>query len=482
MSQPAGPKPASSLAGFAPTLASGLIVRGLAAVRTMLLAPLLGPEGLGLFRMAQTATQIAVTIGSLGIPQAFPRYLPELPHDGARRAFVRSLAPVAAAGVVVLALLALVLPRAGAALVFADAKYAGLMACVAALLPVTLLFRSATAVSIGMGRFRVTAEAETMQGVGFFALGLGALWIWRGNVVALLVPFAATTLVAGVIAGWRLSLADRADAAPAPAELRRRALAFAGWYMLIPISQNLFEFIDRWLVARAISMEVSGSYAFVSQLTGAMFLIAASLGAVVLRRASELYGRGERDAAHAFVCSCTTLVALVSLGYAITLRLLEPVVWRLFGLDWAQAREVLPVLLAYQMAFNVMWLLATLSSLREALWVQLAAGLAGNAANAAVGVLLVPAMGALGAAAGTLGGLAVMLAIHLAFGWRAGALRGLSPLALALPLAAMLPLPALAGIGVVTLALACVPHGGVLGDAERALVMDYARGLLGRRG
>ncbi|MDX2174840.1 MAG: oligosaccharide flippase family protein [Candidatus Sumerlaeia bacterium] len=469
-----------SLAGWLPTLLSGAVVRALAALRLFVFAPLLGPEGFGLLRIAQSAMQILTSVGALGMPQAYPRFFPELEDAAARRAFWLHTMAWSCVGIVVLTALLAAMPSVAAELLFNDVKHRWLALGLAAMLPASWLLRSMIGAAQGLGKFRDAAVGETIQSVGFFGAGLALLYVFPGRVLPLLLAFAAAMALGGAYLLARSGLMRSPVGTPAAADITRRAVRYAAWYMLIPVTNTLFELIDRWMVSRALSMATAGAYSFIPLLGLGMFLFGASLGAVALRTATRMQLDQGRAAAERYVWSCVKIVFLASLAYSVAMRLAEPLVWRIFGPEWSRAALLLPYFLCYYALFNVAWLVATFAALREAAWIQLAAGVLGTAANAALNAALIPEWGVLGAAAGTVAGQALLLAAHVAYSARAGVVSTRSGAAtLALPLLMLAPVW-LQGVALAALSWAAW-RGWYLDREARAMLGDYARRMLARR-
>ncbi len=491
-------KPAA-LEGLGSLLGGEMFGRATGTLRLLLFAPLLGPEGFGALRMAFTSSSILASFSGLGLHSAQLRYLPEAKTPGAARMFLRRALLWSLAGSALVAALVLARPESWASWIFSDARYSLMVLVIAFSLPVVNFYKTVTGAGKGLGRFRAAAIAESLQNLFYLLLGVAViLCIARSAELVFFTYLVAMSAGAFWLLRSRKGLrtaavavaADGAPAARAPEEqtaaevsaLFRRALRYSLWYSLIPLFQSLFDFVDRWALARFYDMETAGSYAFVPVLTGGMFIFGASMTPLVTQRGAILWqaAGARRASAERLVWSAITLVTLAGLAYAVALRVAAPVIWKVAGPRWAAAAPVVTLFLAYNLFFNTFYILGAFISFTERTWMHLVGLSAGAVANTALNLLLTPSRGMMGAAAATLAGIAVTLGCYVLFTARS---RVAIPRRvwgiLAAPLLALAPFwICVAGVAVMFLLSAKTQM--ILTDSDRRLLRVWVARRFGR--
>ncbi len=429
------------LTGLGSLMAGGILNKILGAFRLLIFAPLLGPAGFGALRLAATVSTILSALAGLGFYTSYVRYLPEASTEGERSFFMRRSLLLSLVPAALIAMALLTLPTIGSRLIFSQSGYNSLVLLVAISLPITVIYKSFIGAANGLGRFRVSALAEGVQNLAYMAGGV-ALMLLAGRIpeyaftAFLAGMFAATLLLWPVMPLKRSAPADRIAAS----RLLRRALSYSLWFALIPMFQYLFDFIDRWMLARFRNLETSGTYSIVPILAGGMFVIGAAFTPVVARKGSELTAAGAHPGAERLVWSSVLLCIFGSLVYALGLRTMEPLLWRMFRPEWASAAIVIPPFLLYFTLYNVYTIVGCVAAFAEKPWVHMTALILGASTNTILNYAWIPRWGMKGAAAGTLLGLIVSLMVHIGFiKWRGIRIPRRIGTALALSLIVFLP-------------------------------------------
>lgn len=465
-----------AFAGLSWQVTGSIACRVLGLARLALFAPLLGPEGFGAFRLAGTASTIMAAPAGLGLYASYLRFLPEARRREVAAGLFRRGVFLSLLTSSVAAALMMLSPCGISRLVFSDPRYTALSILIAISLPVIVLYKSTIGAAQGAGDFRGSSLAEVVQNAAFlvvgmvalrylsaspavafaaslFAMATGILWLmcskpsatlrsmYRNNVAT---PdagdpddvFGAVAQVAQTAAdvGLPLGIDEEVNA------LFRRALRFSAWFAVIPIFSYLFDFVDRWMLARLLSLKQAGTYSLAPVIAGGMFFVGSSLSSVVTRRGAWLLGHGNEAAAHRQVWAGSSLSVFASLGYVVAVRAVEPWLWRMAGPSWAEAASALPYTLTYYAFYNSFYLLGSFAAFAEKPWVNMLAGFFGVAANIVLNLTMIPRFGIVGAAGATLISLTVMMACHVVFALVRGInMPGRAWLLIMLPVVSLLP-------------------------------------------
>lgn len=507
----------TAFSGLLPQAAGSIGCRVLGLARLLVFAPMLGPEAFGAVRLAITTSSILAAVGGLGMYTSYLRFMPEARTPRVSGILLRRTATLAVSVSAAAALVLLLKPSLVAHLVFSDSSYTTLAALLAVSIPVTVIYKTAVYAVQGYGDFARSSLAELLQNSVFLAGGVLSLWIVRGSsalcFASMLVGmFAAVLWLIPALAGRSESVPAAAsapltvppiqtadpddsvavvspgDVAGAPRDasgteleqasaLVRRAIAYSVWFAMIPVFTYCFDFIDRWMISRYMTLKDAGVYSLVPLLAGGMFFAGASLSSVVCRRGAWLAARGRMRTAHRLVWAGSSLSVFASLAYVLIVKAAEPIIWRVSGPRWSGAAQVLPLSLVYYALYNSYYLLGSFAAFEEKPWVNLAAGLVGVVVNAALNSWWIPLFGIRGAAAGTLAGLLASMAVHALFVQVRGILVPLRAwLTMGLPFMALLPLP-LAAAGTVLSALAWKRTSLLSNDSERRIVTVWSSRL-----
>ncbi|MBI1292000.1 oligosaccharide flippase family protein [bacterium] len=472
---------ASPLKGFGALLASSLAARALGLLKLLLFAPLLGPAAFGAFRLASSAANIMFSLAALGIHTSYLRYLPELPRNAQRRRYMlRSLALSMGCTLFVALLLQPVLPRV-TMFIFSESTDPVLALLLLVALPTILLYQSGTGITRGLGLFAASAFGEVLQNFLHVGLGLAAIMVLGVSASAVFGAMLVGFLVAGVLMlamGLRATPKDAGDAT-LPVGFGGRVLRFSVWYALIPVCQYLFDFTDRWALARFRGLESAGVYSLVPLFTGGMIVLGTSLAPVVART-STLALSSKTGPVYTTVWSSISIAVLGSLVYSVAIRLGEPLIWMVASGQWAAASSTVPWFLVYFSWFNAYYVIGAIATVEEATWVHLASLGVGGAMNLALNLILVPSHGMEGAAFATCVSILGTIATHVAFvQFRGIPIPGRFWVALALPLCALMPVWALVPVCILAAVLAA--GTSLIVDAQgKAELLAYCRGIVRR--
>lgn len=470
------------LGGFGALLTGNVFSRGVGLFKLLIFAPLLGPTAYGAFRLASTASAILSSLAGLGLHSSFVRYLPETDSAPRALAFIKRTVGLALAGGLIASVVLTLLREPLGRLIFSEDGYAWLTAIVTLGIPIVVLTKCLTSASKGLRRFSEAAVAEAGQNTGALALAIVAFWVFGPTSESAFGGYVAGSLLAGA---WLLPRVRRNAATygsippgiekPEVGPLVGRALRFSVWYAVIPLFQYLFDFMDRWALARFHDLEITGVYSLIPVIAGGMTVFSLALGPVVQRQATALAAGYKKAESEDLIWGGIAIVLAGSLVYVLVVRTVEPVLWAIIGGKWADGRIVMPILLTYFTFFNIYWIVGAFAALREATWVHFGALCAGSVFNIGLNLLWVPEFAMLGAAWATLVSMLVPLTFHLIF---AASCRIAIPrrafLAFLVPLIGLAPYVVLVPGILVVLAL-CLWTNWIMTEADRELLREMIR-------
>ena len=328
------------------------VVRVSTAALSIVVARTVGPEGNGALGVALQVAAFGVLLTTINVPQGLAQHLAATTDDARRarwlRAATRLVLPLAAAGAVLLALLAGPL----ATRVFGDAR----------LVPV---LRACAPLVLAMAGYLLTEAG--LQGLRRF----GTLARWGGAVTLLDLLFVipATRFgVAGVLlaraairlgalgAGWVLWLRRVADGggrpvAESPGTGTGSLLRFAGPTFLAGVTTIAAQLALRTLLVRSAGLAETGQMQAADSLAQGLLLIPIATTAALMPAVSRtreaggdafagIFTRGLRQVTALHLAACLAAIAIVPV--------LVPLV---FGRDFTAARPVFVLLaLAYGLA------------------------------------------------------------------------------------------------------------------------------------
>ena len=391
MSSPLQPR---SLAPGAALAAGGQVAATVtAAVATVVVARLFGPEGVGAYAIAGAFLLLLTTFGTLGLESGI-----------AYRVGSGLWAPRRAWGETQLA--ALVLGLAGAGLGIGAALLVpfafrgvplGLVVLLAFALPFALSWLYAAAVALASDRYEVAVLPSLVQALATLAgIGvLGAAFGVAGAVAALALANVAAALVGAVTIPRRIGTGSGAA----------RGLRAAGAFGLRTYGANALQFLsyrlDLFVLNAVAAGAVVGRYSVAVAVTSVVWLLPRALSTVLLPRVAALSAGGTEERTsrdlveRKSVRHAVLLVGGSALVVAAGIVLLVPLV---FGREFAPAVGLALILLpGVALAGVASVLMATVVG-RGRPGYSLAGALVSTPVTVALYLLVIPPFGARGAA------------------------------------------------------------------------------------
>ncbi len=431
----------SPYSGAVSLLASGIASRGLGLGKLLIFAPLLGPSAFGALRLATTAGSIFYSIGSLGLHTAYLRYLPELGKSSESRNFFLSFLMLSLATASVLALLFLAIYPQLNEIIFANQASVTLVVLLILSIPIWVLYQSCIGATRGLGLFKFSAISETSHHLLHLVIALtGFLILAKTASVAYAAAMIAMLFMGMVMLNRILQELPKTRVQRPNPSLSRRALKYSVWYMTIPTFQYLFDFMDRWAIARFHGLDLTGAYSLIPIIAGGMTVFALGLAPVIARRETIRKANFPLQYSYPLVWSTISIVTVGCLLYAFLFRLIEPALWSLAGSNWNIAAPAVNWLLIYFCWFNIYYLIGCIASVEEYTWIHLYALFTGAIFNISLNLILVPDWGVSGAAIATTASILPTIGIHLTFILMKGIpVRKTFWVAIALPLVFLIP-------------------------------------------
>lgn len=408
----------SRLTGLGALLAGGLFNRAVGFLRLLILAPLLGPAGFGALRLAVTLVSILSSLSGLGLHTAPIRFLPELKTRKAQRLFLERITIISLVLGTVVGLLLLPQAKAISRFVFSTEQAWWLVIIAGIGTPILLAQKCLVGGAKGLRLFTTAAIGEGVQTSAALILALlGFLLLGVNSAVAFAAFIAGSAMaVAVVLPRIRKAIPKAADEAKLSENLPiARSVRYAAWYAIIPILQYLFDFLDRWALARFHGLDSTGVYSLAPIFANGMIVFAIAIAPVALRQGAAEQSRGEQAQSEELIWSAISLTAVFSLLYCLLVRFFEPAIWAVAGDTWSGAKVVLPLFLAYYSLFGIYWILGAFASLREATWLHAVALTVGAVFNTSLNLILVPEFEMLGAAWATLIAMVATMSVYLVY-------------------------------------------------------------------
>lgn len=370
-------------------------------VLALVIARLRGPDWYGNLSTYLFISGVGATVGAMGIPNALAKYVSELQGSGNRRAAVlfsrRQIKAATKSGLVaafgVLAVMALLFLGKG----YDDVPSLFVMALS---VPITILFFSATQLSVGLQDFKSVLVATVASKAFLIVIGLAVVLLNFPLFVYLSVLTTSTAI--GAILQLRSSRIFRSEEysgiLPTDVESRAKGYGRALWInsvLDLAVWQQSGVFFLWLFVGSNYSGQFSIAYTLTYVLVG---LLSGSIVSSLFPEFSKLYGGGDAQRGHStfrvgFKAN-TLLVAPVATFLVLGGTSLAAI---LFGAKFDQAGEVI-FLLAISSGFVAIGGLATsfgYAQEKHLSWMKIS--IADSLLAVALFVVLVPVMGLLGA-------------------------------------------------------------------------------------
>lgn len=386
-------------------MAIGLSTKGFAAVASFvlnwLIARAFGPDGVGIFALAQTTAMLAATLALMGLEYVVVREVAralKLGEPGQARGMVIAALKQAAVVSLGLGLTIFLLRDFFARDLLAEPAVAPALGIMAAAVPILTMIFIASSALRGCGRVTVSQLINGPIGTGMAALVLG-LCILAGVAhspllpVALYVGFAA---LAAVI-GWTV-LARAMRAWPAADGERPPLLRMGVPLLLATLSLTFVDWFAMLVLTATGSASDAGLFRIAWQIVSVLNLLMVASDAILAPHISQNYATGDRERI-TVTLSRTTAAMLALAAPLLALCLLAPR-WLLgiMGPEFTDAALTLQIITLGQI---VSFLLGPIGSViamtRHEKW-ALAYGLTAAAVAAGLSLWLIPRYGVNGAA------------------------------------------------------------------------------------
>jgi O-antigen/teichoic acid export membrane protein len=368
----------------------------------------LGAEELGCWDMAFSFLMLTAPLAVLSLPGTFGRYVERYRQSGQLQALVRRTALFCAGGAVLAALGIALARRPLACLIFAAPERAGLVALLAAGLPVVVAFNYFICLATALRNMRLVCAIELVSSALFAVFGVGLLLGGAATAGSMVLAYVAACL-ACVLGGlaWLARVWPRlpqgGDRAP-PGELWSRLLPLAVWIMTINLLWNLFDVVGRYMIVHcwagspAEALAEVGNYRTARVLPLLLASLTAFVASAALPHWSHDWEAGRRTRVSDRLNLLLKIWSMVLVAGAAAVLLAAPLLFQgLLGGRYSGGFRVLPWTLCCATWFGLTMIA------QNYLWCAERAGLASLAAligvvvNVALSFLLLPGMGLLGA-------------------------------------------------------------------------------------
>ncbi|MGA2063942.1 MAG: lipopolysaccharide biosynthesis protein [Thermoguttaceae bacterium] len=404
-----GPLRSDTLADSVLLLMAAMVLqRSIGFVREVFFCRQLTAEELGQWDMAFSFLMLAAPLAVVSLPGTFGRYVARYRQRGQLRQLVRRTAVFCAISAVLAALAVALARRQLSYLVFATPERAGLVALLAAGLPVVVALNYFVCLATALKNMRLVCGIEVLSSALFAVFALAFFCGGSATAGSMVVAYLAAYLVCVLLGlGW-LARAWRGfphcgDPAP-QRELWSRLLPFAAWIMTINLLWNLFDVVGRYMIVHcwrgspAEALAEVGNYRTARVLPLLLASLTAFVAAAALPHWSHDWEAGRRLRVSARVNLLLKVWAMLLSAGAAAVLLAAPLLfqWLLHG-KFAGGFRVLPWTLTCAIWFGLTMIA------QNYLWCAERAGLAslsallGVAVNVGLSFLLLPRMGLLGA-------------------------------------------------------------------------------------
>lgn len=290
---------------------SVLIFLGLAGVQRMVgfvravfFCRWLDAEQLGRWDMAFAFLMLAAPLSVISLSGCFGRYVEHYRQRGQLRALIRRVAGASA----LLGLLAASVIALGrewfSRLVFGSDAQAGLMALLAACLPVIIATHFFYDLLNGLRNARLLAALQMCNGVLFTALALTLLGTWQSTAGVVVATYGLACLACALAAlGWTRRMWRQVPPDGPPPQQRafwKRILPYVGWMVLVSLLVNLFQIADRYMIVHFSGLAPPAALACVGQYHASrvvpmlLLTITLSLAALITPHLSHDWENGQR--------------------------------------------------------------------------------------------------------------------------------------------------------------------------------------------
>ncbi|GEM_PF-1841020 len=376
---------------------------GLAFLQSVLMARLLGAEGLGIVSVTIAVVQLAANISVLGLASLAVREIAAMRVDGNSKGIGRFLL-----GAILVLCLVSAMASAFALLAFEIldetlAIYTSILPFALGAVPVIAFIYLWRGTALGFGDVAGGQIPHDVARPLLLCLWLGPLFLGAASLthVTFMQGYLAVNVLVALLGGWfvwrnlrQLPKGTSKAEQPRIGEHLRKAMPFLGISLLLLLQSDL----ATMMLAALAGPEQAGLYQPVGRMAALLLLPNQVVAARFDSRASELWQAGEKERLVHITRSFTRVTTLATLALALPLAAAAWFILHAFGAEFVQMAPAVWIMAAgYVLA----------ASLGPAGRLNVTAG---NAAisfrwtagaivlNLAAGTLLIPPLGALGAA------------------------------------------------------------------------------------
>jgi PST family polysaccharide transporter len=390
-----------------------VLQRGIGFFRGVLFCGMLQDDELGRWSLAFSFLVLAAPLAMLGLPGSLGRYVEHFRQRGQLRTFIVRLSWIssllcgAAITVMVFA------PHSLAWLIFGDEKSIALVYWLAAALGCVILFNFLTELFTALRQTRVVSLMQLTASLLFALIAVLLMWGTSLRESAVIIAFAASSLVASLLAVVFLLPLWRGLQTEAVVDVDRnsfwkRLAPFAAGIWLADLLGNLFDVTDRLMLVHFASMSTEqvdvtlGQYHAARIIPVLLVVLVQLFARIVLPYLAEAWEQGRRQSVAEDLRLTLKSVSVVSLVGGTGVLFLSPFLYQFaFGNKFEMGITVLPLVLTVCVWFSLSAFLHSYLQCAEKAQRSCIALACGLVINVGINLLLVPSFGLWGAIVAT---------------------------------------------------------------------------------
>jgi len=388
--------------------------------RGIVFARVLGPAEYGVYTLAFFFIPLAVTIARLGIPSCFSRYIPQYEKKGNLKQFLKRTYLLILSGGILATLICFFNAQRLSNIIFDSPLYRNIIMLSSLTIFPYVLYESLHESFAGLRVFKLASILHFSQFFIFTALGILLVIFYpeaKSPVAANLFSFLLVILIFSVIFQKYLGRLDSQNLHIEEDGFYGKIFKFSIFFVFAPIINTIFNYTDRWMIARFASLSAVGIYSIALNISGVIFLFGMIAGSVLLPNISHIWEEGDKNKVIYLVNFALKINTLFLLFGALVLYLFKrPIVSLLYGGEYMLSLPIVGMLLIFWLAHAVYWIIAGYAQLIEKTYIPLVCGAIGLISNVVLNYIFIPKYELMGAAvATTISFGLILVAMHLWF-------------------------------------------------------------------
>jgi O-antigen/teichoic acid export membrane protein len=379
-----------------------LLQRIIQVGRGIAFARLLGPSEYGVFTLAFFFIPLVVTLGKLGIPACYERYVHQYEKAGMLGSFFRKNYLLTIVAGAFFTILCLFFSNQISELLYATTKYKNIVILCSVTAFFFVLYENFISSFNGLRIFKMSSLLKFSQFFIFTILGILLVFFSHkaeSAILANLVSYIIVVIIFGFVINRFVLSSVSQNSKIQEKNFYGKMLKYSIWFIVTSVIFTLFKYTDRWMLNRFLGLHEVGVYSVASNITGLLFMFGMIAGNVLLPNLSKIWENKDEKKAIFLLNSAIKINTLVLLFGAVVLVFLKKqIISILYGAEYLEGLPIIAVLSIFWLFNSIFWTIKGYSGLVEKTHLPFISVSVGLILNVILNYILIPHHKMMGAA------------------------------------------------------------------------------------